>query len=158
MEILPTYFSSALNDLIVREFDGNKAALAKLTGIDRAVISVLAKPSTAPTNARLDTLASALPKAEADILMVAAAKDLIPVRHHDVFGGSAEMALPDDLRTVIAHLVDQSLLDSDTASFLRTVGNWMGVLQSGEAVSFSPTDCIVFENPEERDGGFSTAL
>lgn len=150
-----TYFSRALNDLLERLYDNNKAALAKDSGIDRAVISTLAKPSVSPSSDRLLKLAACLPKEEAAILMVAAAKDLMPSDFHYLVDGSgnSSAALPNDLRSVLAYFAAEAAIDVDVAEFLRTMGKWIGVLQGGAQIA-GPVTLHVDPSDEEPDGGW----
>ena len=115
-----TYFSRSLNELLQRRFDGNKAALAKASGIDRAVISVLAKPSIAPSTQRLEALGDCLPKEERLRLFLATAKDVMPKKYQSEVTKTASWdeasELPEDLAVVLGHLREQALLDADPQS------------------------------------------
>ena len=148
-----TYFSRSLNELLQRRFDGNKAALAKASGIDRAVISVLAKPSIAPSTQRLEALGDCLPKKERLRLFLATAKDVMPKKYQSEVTKTASWdeasELPEDLAVVLGHLREQALLDAETAEFLRTVGRWMGVLSKGDTNFIDPDQDVALTVAED---------
>jgi len=131
-----TYFSRALNEILNQSYAGNKAALAKDSGIDRAVISILAKPGIAPSTTRLEAIAKALSKEDRVRLLLAAARDVIPpVYQSEVLEDGSTLRksrLSDDLASVICFLEEEAHTDPETAALLRSIGRWTGVISSAD--------------------------
>ena len=128
-------FPRALEEVILKEFAGNRASLARAAQMDRSVITKLLSGDTSPTQARLEALCEVLEPPARRSVLLAAARDLIPSRYKEEvsrseFGHVSDMlrgALPSDVKAVLDYLERDALENPETVAFLRRISKMIGL-------------------------------
>lgn len=132
-------FSTALTEIVNRSFEGKWASLASKCGIDPSVISRLGAGKFEPTTERLGIICSALARHDLKQLLLAAARDRIPtIYQEEIFGQEDAVSslvranLSPDLALIIRYLETTAMTDELTASYLRRIGDWVGITSNNE--------------------------
>lgn len=129
------HFATALTDIISRCFDGNRSTLAKLAKVSPSTIARFCSGDVEPTLDRLEDICRVLNRHDRRLLLMAASRDRIPAEYQDEVFGDEDPAsqvirakLPPDLAAVIRYLEGDAMKDAQTASYLRRIGCWVGIL------------------------------
>lgn len=135
-------FSNALTEIVERAFEGKWAELARKCGVDPSVISRLAAGKHEPTLERLDLICKALNRHDRKQLLLASARDRVPTDYQDEIFGDEDPAsqlirakLSPELAAVIRHLESDAMKDPLTASYLRRIGCWIGILNAADVAN-----------------------
>jgi len=133
------HFATALTEIINRCFEGNRSTLAKKSGVSPSTIARFCSGEVEPTLDRLEAISAQLPRLDRKQLLLAAARDRVPDEYqHEIFGdGDAasefvRAKLSPDLAAVIRYLENNALQDPLTASYLRRIGDWVGISSSAK--------------------------
>ncbi len=128
------HFGLALSELVARRYNGNRSALAKEIRSSPSTIGRFCSGEVEPTLDRLEAICRQCDEAERRVLLLAAARDRIPAAYQkEIFtDGNPEAerlraGLPEDLAAVIRYLENSALNDPGTASYLRKIGEWVGI-------------------------------
>lgn len=131
------HFATALSEIIDRAYNGNRSQLAKLVEVSPSTIGRFCSGDVEPTLERVDAIAQSLSRADRKQLLMAAARDRVPLRFQDEIFGDEDPAsqllrakLSPDLAAVIRYLESTAMTDDLTASYLRRIGEWIGLTQS----------------------------
>lgn len=145
-----TAFSRSLDEVLQRSYGDNMAELRRATDIPGPVIYNLRTGKIDPSAARLEALADGVSKDDRRLLLLAAARDVIPEKYRgEVLDEGnfslGDVALPDELEKVVHFLRSDALTNPDTAAFLRSIGKWSGVFGGedefeGEGAMSAPDD------------------
>lgn len=148
------HFSTALTEIIDRAFSGNRSTLAKASSVSPSTIGRFCAGEVEPTLDRLEAICKSLGRHDRKQLLMAAARDRIPLAYQDELFGDEDPAsqlirakLSPDLAAVIRYLESTAMQDDLTASYLRRIGDWVGLGTSGTS-KWSMEDLKVAE--EER--------
>ena len=135
-----SHFSTALTEIVERSFGGKWAELSRTSNVDASVISRLAAGKFEPTLDRLELICAAMNRHDRKQLLIAAARDRIPTAYQDDLFGDEDPAsqlirakLSPDLAAVIRYLESNAMTDDLTASYLRRIGEWVGIVDPAPA-------------------------
>lgn len=128
------HFATALTEIIERAFNGNRSTLAKASTVSPSTIGRFCTGEVEPTLDRLEALCKCLGRHDRKQLLMAAARDRIPTIYQDELFGDEDPAsqlirakLSPDLAAVIRYLESTAMQDDLTASYLRRIGEWVGL-------------------------------
>jgi transcriptional regulator with XRE-family HTH domain len=137
-----SHFSNALTEIVKHSFDSKWASLATKCSVDPSVISRLGAGKFEPTLDRLEQICTALNRHDRKQLLMASARDRVPAIYQDELFGDEDPAsqllrakLSPDLAAVIRYLESNAMADELTASYLRRIGQWVGLTGSENTIS-----------------------
>lgn len=138
---MQTNFSITLTEIIRLNYKGDKVKFSKLCKVSYTTIYRLCNGETEPSMEKLETICGIVHRLDRRNLLLAAARDRIPVKYQqDVYGdadASSEIIrakLPKDLAAVIRYLESSALTDPQTAEYLRRIGTWVGIIEDSEHI------------------------
>lgn len=134
---MKTNTGNALQEIINRNFEGKHVRFSDKCGLSHVSIGRICDGKISPTLDSLEKMCRVLPRQERKILLLAAARDRIPAEYQTELFGDTDIAseilranLPADLAAVIRYLESAALNDPTTASYLRRIGQWAGVIDA----------------------------
>ena len=129
-----SHFSTALQEIITRSFEGNASNLGRATQLASSTVSRLLSGKFEPTLENLGNFGRSLTRTDRKQLLIAAARDRVPTEFQDELFGDEDPAaqlirakLSPDLAAVIRYLESSAMNDETTAQYLRKIGEWVGI-------------------------------
>ena len=156
MKTKSTAFSVALTDLIDRRYEGNRTALSRQCGIPAPTLYTLCTAKVKPSMRRLEVIADVLGKDDRQMLLLAAAQDVIPAKYKhevaDAGGAFGRPKLAADLEAVVCFLEDEAAAEPEVAGMLRSIGRWAGVLPDDGHLGMVAEDVLRYEAHDDAGG------